>query len=48
MAHLYHFLIFSLLGLLPQALAEIHPAEEQPLKKSAYFAFVDRDYIFTV
>lgn len=24
------------------------PAEKQPLEKSSYFAFVDRDYIFTI
>lgn len=48
MARLYYLLIFSLLGLLPQAPAEMRPAEKQALEKSAYFAFVDRDYIFTV
>jgi len=46
--HLYHLLIFSLLGLLSQAPAETTPAEKQMLEKSAYFAFVDRDYIFTI
>lgn len=45
---LYHLLLFAFLGLLPQAPAEIRPAEKQPLDKSAYFAFVDRDYIFTI
>jgi len=29
-------------------LAPTPPAENKPLEKSAYFAFVDRDYIFTV
>jgi hypothetical protein len=48
MAPLYHLLVFSLLGLLSQPPAEMRPAEKQPLEKSAYFAFVDRDYIFTV
>jgi hypothetical protein len=48
MLHLYHLLVFSLLGLLAQAPLEMSSAEKQPLEKSAYFAFVDRDYIFTI
>jgi len=46
--HLYRLLLFSLLGSLPQAPAGIPATEKQPLEKSAYFAFVDRDYIFTI
>lgn len=39
--------LFSLLCL--PLLAQIPaPVEKKPLEKSAYFAFVDRDYIFTV
>jgi hypothetical protein len=48
MMHLYHLLLFSFLGSLPQAPPEIPSTEKQPLEKSAYFAFVDRDYIFTI
>ena len=48
MIHFYHLLLFSLIGSLVQALPQKPPAEKQPLEKSAYFAFVDRDYIFTV
>jgi hypothetical protein len=36
------FLCFSLLAQAPT------PGETQPLQKSAFFAFVDRDYIFTI
>ena len=46
--HLYQLLIFSLFGLLAQVPPEMPSAEKQPLEKSPYFAFVDRDYIFTV
>jgi hypothetical protein len=35
-----------LVQLAPQSPAP--PAEKKPLEKSAYFAFVDRDYIFTI
>jgi hypothetical protein len=48
MMHLYHLLLISLLGSLPQAPAEIPSTGKQPLEKSAFFAFVDRDYIFTI
>src|SRR5512138_1268282 len=37
--------MFFVLGLF--SLLQI-PAEKQPLQKSAYYAFVDREYIFTV
>ena len=46
--HLFQLLLLSFLGSLSQAPAEIPSSENQPLEKSAYFAFVDRDYIFTV
>jgi len=48
MMHLYHLLLLAFLGLLPQAPAEMPSTEKQPLEKSAYFAFVGRDYIFTI
>ena len=35
--------IFVLLGLLFLAPPDMRPAEKQPLEKSAYFAFVDRE-----
>jgi hypothetical protein len=44
----YYLLMFSLLGLFSPPQAEMRPAEKKPLEKSPYFAFVDRDYIFTV
>ena len=43
-----HLLLLSLLGTLAQVPSGTPNAEKQPLKKSAYFAFVDRDYIFTI
>ena len=48
MMRIVNLLVFSLFGLLPQTPSEAPSAENQPPEKSAYFAFVDRDYIFTV
>ncbi len=45
---LYIPFLFSLIGPLAQAPSEIPSTEKKPLEKSAYFAFVDRDYIFTI
>ena len=43
-----HLLLLSLLGTLAQAPSGTPTGEKQPLTKSSYFAFVDRDYIFTI
>jgi hypothetical protein len=48
---MHDFLLISALiaGLLGQApLPQVSKEPSQPLEKSAYFAFVDRDYIFTI
>ena len=42
------FLWFSFLGQLPADITSTAPPSTRPLAKSAWFAFVDRDYIFTV
>jgi hypothetical protein len=39
---------FSFFGQIPPDLSHTVPPGTRPLDKSAYFAFVDRDYIFTV
>jgi hypothetical protein len=48
MIHLCLLLWFSLPGQLPQAQSRQPPLDNQPPTKSAYFAFVDHDYIFTI
>jgi hypothetical protein len=48
MIRLCPLLWFSFLGQLPQAIPGAPHAENRPLEKSAYFAFVDHDYIFTI
>jgi len=39
---------FSFMVQIPTETSSSVPSETRPLNKSAYFAFVDRDYIFTV
>jgi hypothetical protein len=39
---------FSLIGQIPADTSNKVPPNNRPLEKSAYFAFVDRDYIFTI
>ncbi len=39
---------FSFIGQLPADISSTVPPGNRPLEKSAWFAFVDRDYIFTV
>ena len=41
-------LLLPFLAQVPEIIAPPPAVDKQPLKKSAYFAFVDRDYIFTV
>jgi hypothetical protein len=48
MTWLYPLLLFSMVAQLPKASSEPLSQSKAPLEKSAYFAFVDRDYIFTV
>ena len=41
-------LIFTLLVCIPQTAESLKAEEDPPLEKSAYFAYVDREFIFTV
>jgi len=41
-------LLFFFIGQIPADQSHTGPPGTRPLEKSAYFAFVDRDYIFTV
>jgi hypothetical protein len=48
MIRLSLLLWFSLLGQIPEGTSNRVPPGNRSLEKSTYFAFVDRDYIFTI
>jgi hypothetical protein len=48
MIQLCLILWLSFLGQLPAQSQDSAPSDSRPLEKSAYFAFVDHDYIFTI